>query len=151
MVQRIKAVAVFMGAKRLPFKAIKVTKDENGERVIEGVKPFVDSFPDIPFGKRNHRGDWITFTRAEREAIHLIAKAKAERAAKKAAKAEKPKTPPPVVKSWKEAMAHIAESQIGTVEAKSFPDMPVEYRTVLRGGKWCQVGADNLTAHIVNR
>jgi len=158
-------VAEFHG-KRLPSGIVKVAKGESGERIIEGVRAFVDSFPDIPFGKRTQRGDWVSFSRAEREVMHLEAKAKAERAAKRALKPAKPRTvkikmdrngnpivprPPTPERSFSEAMVHIADSQIGTVEAKSFPDMPVEYRTVLRGGKWVQVGSDNLSAFIEAR
>lgn len=161
----LKQIGSFHG-KRLPVGVVKVAKGEGGERVVEGVRAFVDSFPDIPFGKRDHRGDWVTYSRAEREAMHLAAKAKAERAAKRALKPAKPRTVKvkvdrngnPIVprvpspeRSFSEAMVHIADSQIGTVEAKSFPDMPIQFQTVKRGGKWVQVGSDNLSAFIEAR
>lgn len=141
MIGKIKAVAVFMGAKRLPFKAVKVTKSENGERVIEGVKSFVDSFPDIPWGHRDVHGNWIVYSRQEREALHLQAVARKERAAKRAAKGKAPikskvKAEEPAI-SFYDAMTKIATSA------------PVQ--TVKRAGKWVQVGADALTAHIEAR
>ncbi len=163
-------VAVF-GERRLPSKVVKVTRSETGERIVEGVKAFVDSFPDIPFGKRDHHGDFIAYSRADREALHMAAVAKAERAAKRAAKPAKVK---PVkveepTRTFGEAMAHIAASQVGTEETKSFvepgegkhPKMTNDERiamigniplhTVKRGGKWVQVGSDNLSAFIEAR
>ncbi len=116
--------------------------------VIKSETPSL-SYPHIPLGRRDHWGNWKAYTPEERRGLHL----KAERAATKAAKPAKGKTGKPVTptRNFREAMTHIAESQIGTEKAESFPDMPVEYRTVLRGGKWVQVGSDNLSAFIENR
>lgn len=140
-------VAVFQGTK-LPFAPIKVQRAENGERIIEGVTAFVDSFPDLPFGRKDAHGNWVAYTRAEREAIGMALKAKAERAAKRAMKAGKEKLEVvQKVKNFREAMNHIASTQVGTVETKSF----TEPTTVKRDGKWIQVGSDNLTAHIEAR
>lgn len=131
-----------IAAARLPFKAVKVTKGENGARVIEGVKPFVDSFPDIPWGHRNVHGNWIAYSRQEREALHLQAVARKERAAKRAAKGKAPikskATAEEPAISFYDAMTKIATSA------------PVQ-TAVKRAGKWVQVGADALTAHIEAR
>lgn len=124
----------------LPVGIVKVSKGEDGKRIVDGKASFVDSFPDIPFGYTDHWGDWHMYSRAQREQLHLAAVAKAERAAKRAAKGEKVK---PVkeaepVRDFAETMAHIAAKQ-------------VEAHTVKRDGKWVQVGSDNLTAFIENR
>ena len=139
----------------LPFAPVSVAKGENGERVIEGVKPFVDSLPNIPWG-RKIGGDWKAYSKDERVAMAAEIAAKTDRAAKRAAnkllkgeKASKAKEEKPGV-SFAAAMVKIAESQIGTEETKSFP-VPEVPQTVKRDGRWVQVGADNLTAHIEAR
>lgn len=73
---------------KLPYGVVKVRKNENGEREIEGVKAFVDSFPEIPFTKRDVRGNVIALSRGEREHMALVLQAKAKRAKVKAEKAE---------------------------------------------------------------
>lgn len=85
-IQRVIGTFSVMGQKRVPFAAVKVTKNEAGEREIAGVKAFTDSLPEIPLGRRTGSGEWIAYSRNEREAMAAEIKAKAERASKKEAK-----------------------------------------------------------------
>ncbi len=143
-IQKVTRVAVINSSEKLPFTVLRTVKGENGERVVEGVKPFVDSLPSIPFGKVEASGEYRAFSKEERIALADSLRRKEERAAKKAAKASKPAKPTKEkekTRTFAEAMAHIAASQVGSV-----PE-----RTVQRDGRWVQVGKDNLSAFIEAR
>lgn len=120
---------------RLPIAVVRVVKGESGERVIEGSKPFVDSLPNIPFGRKVN-GVFLPYSKEERVTLAAEIVAKEERAAKRAAKGKpvKVKEPKPVPLNFRESMNRIADSQ--------------PPRTVKRDGRWVQVGSDALTAHI---
>lgn len=155
----------------LPSLVKRVIRGEDGARVIEGVKPTTtDPHSDIPWGRFIGR-DWKAYSKEERTSLIAAKLRKIERDTKKAARspAPKPKAPKEQPKrySFREAMSKIADSQIGTEETKSFPDpddkiriSPEEIRamtgssplqTVKRGGRWVQVGQDNLSAFIEAR
>jgi hypothetical protein len=151
---------VVMGVKRLPYKvAGKIEKGKGWE----------DRFPGIPFILAGR-----VLSTDERSFLFEKEKARAERAAKKAAKVaagwvEKPRKakegkivvprvyPQPAKVDPKETKRLFAEENARLVEANSFRLQAIQGATdttthlVKRGGKWVQVGADNLTAHIENR
>lgn len=85
-IQRVIGTFSVMGEKRIPFAAVVVAKSESGERVIPGVKSFVDSLPEIPLGRFTGNGEWMAYSRTEREAMAAEDKSKADRASKKEAK-----------------------------------------------------------------
>lgn len=76
----------FPGA-QLPYAAVRVTKDESGERVIEGVRSFNDSLPNVPFFKRDYTtGNTRRLSQEEREALAAEYAAKREIKARKRAR-----------------------------------------------------------------
>lgn len=93
----VSRVAAFRG-RVLPFSPVKVGKDANGQRIIEGSKPFVDAHPDIPWGRKIGMV-WTAYSKSERDALIAEKTRRAMRAEKKAAKllaASLPKVPPKI-------------------------------------------------------
>lgn len=71
----------------LPFAAVEVAKGENGERVIEGVVPFVDTLPNVSFTRRDHTtGQMVRLSLEERKALAAEYAGKREIKARKRAK-----------------------------------------------------------------
>lgn len=126
---------------KLPYGIVKIKKGDDGQRVIEGLQTCDPSLSHIPYvGKDPATGNLRALSRAEREAMALDLRVKAERKAKREAKklAEGKSLP----KEEKEA-----------TKGKSAPPKgaAIPVHTVKRDGKWVQVGADNLTAFVEAR
>lgn len=52
----MRTIGAFGNGRILPVAAIKVSRAEDGSRIIEGVKPFVDSHPNIPIARNDPEG-----------------------------------------------------------------------------------------------
>ena len=130
----LKGIGAFKG-QRLPFQPIKVKRDSEGKRVIEGIKTFVDSHPEIPFGRKVGEV-WVAYSSAERAALILKADKRAERNEKRAAKGL-----PPIGKKVAEKVVKPAY----TPETVNVPTL-----TVKRGGKWVQVSEEENLGIIAN-
>jgi hypothetical protein len=138
----INQIAVFIAGvtvHRLPSAPFKVEKDSEGKRI--GFSPFVDLHPDIPWG-RMIGFVWKVYSKAERDDLISKKIKRAEKNAKRAAKG----LPPILAKVKLEEKA-----PEGWPGEENNPVLPRRSpaQTVKRGGKWVQVGSDNLTAHIV--
>lgn len=131
----LKGIGAFRG-QRLPFSPIKVKRDLDGKRVIEGVSTFVDSHPEIPFGRMVGE-KWICYSKEERSALIAKADKRKERNEKRAAKG----LPPIGVKAPKEK----AVKPAFTPETVNVPTL-----TVKRGGKWVQVSQEENLGIIAN-
>ncbi len=63
----------------LPYAAVMVSEGENGERVVEGSKPFVDSLPNVSFTKVDHTtGNIVRLTHEQRTGLAAEYAAKRE-------------------------------------------------------------------------
>ena len=144
MLKEIARIGVFCRG-QLPFGPIQKIVGEDGKPVslkdyLKGTE-YVDLHPDIPWG-RMIGFVWKVYSKAERDDLISKKIKRAEKNAKRAAKG----LPPILAKVKLEEKA-----PEGWPGEENNPVLPRRSpaQTVKRGGKWVQVGSDNLTAHIV--